>query len=72
MSNMKKVTKNNLLTLVNWKKEYINKKEKGIEDKLLLSNINDYVENVVNKDKSYYKKLLECRFDNETLEFLIY
>lgn len=71
MSSMKKVTKNNLLVLVEWKKEYLQKKEKGIEDKELLSKINNYIDNSINKDSSYYRKLLDYNFDSETLSFLI-
>lgn len=71
MSSMKKVTKNNLLVLVEWKKEYLQKKEKGIEDKELLSKINDYIDNSINKDSSYYRKLLDYNFDSEILSFLI-
>lgn len=71
MSSMKKVTKNNLLVLVEWKKEYLQKKEKGIEDKELLSKINDYIDNSINKDSTYYRKLLDYNFDSEILSFLI-
>lgn len=71
MSSMKKVTKNNLLVLVEWKKEYLQKQEKGIEDKELLSKINNYIDNSINKDSSYYRKLLDYNFDSETLSFLI-
>lgn len=71
MSSMKKVTRNNLLTLCEWKKEYIQKEEKGIKDELLLSNINNYIDNVINKDSSYYGKLREYNFDSNTLDFLM-
>lgn len=71
MSSMKKVTKNNLLVLVEWKKEYLQKQEKGIKDEELLSKINDYIDNSINKDSTYYRKLLDYNFDSETLSFLI-
>lgn len=71
MSEMKKVTKNNLLVLVEWKKEYLQKEEKGIKDEELLSRINNYIDNSINKDSSYYRKLLDFDFDLETLDFLI-
>lgn len=71
MSSMKKVTKNNLLILVEWKKEYLQKQEKGIKDEELLSKINDYIDNSINKDSAYYRKLLDYNFDSETLSFLI-
>lgn len=63
---MKRVTKNNLLKLVDKMKQYEDKK-----DSILLKEINDFIDNVINKDKSYYKKLQSYNFDNETLKYLI-
>jgi len=63
---MKRVTKNNLIKLVGMMTEY-----KISEDKELLKEINDFIENVINKDKSYFKKLQSYDFDNETLKYLI-
>ena len=63
---MKRVTKNNLIKLVDMMTEY-----KISEDKELLKEINDFIENVINKDKSYFKKLQSYGFDNETLKYLI-
>ena len=68
---MKRVTRNNLLKLIDWKKEYIEKKEKGIKDIELLEKINNYIDNVINKDNRYYHKLLEYNFTNEQLEYLL-
>ena len=68
---MKKVTRKNLLKLIDWKKEYIEKKEKGIKDIELLEKINNYIDNVINKDSRYYHKLLEYNFTNEQLEYLL-
>ena len=68
---MKRVTRNNLLKLIDWKKEYIEKKEKGIKDIELLEKINNYIDNVINKDRRYYHKLLEYDFTNEQLEYLL-
>ena len=65
---MKRVTKNNLLKLVQMKKKYI---EDDGQDKELLKQINDFIDNVINKDKSYYSKLKRYDFDNETLEYLM-
>ena len=65
---MKRVTKNNLLILADMKKQYI---ECGRQNKELLKEINDFIENVINKDKSYFKKLQSYDFDNETLKYLI-
>ena len=63
---MKRVTKNNLLKLVDKMKQYEDKK-----DSILLKEINDFIDNVINKDKSYYKKLQSYNFDNETLKYLM-
>ena len=63
---MKRVTRNNLLKLVDKMKQYEDKKDAN-----LLSEINDFIDNVINKDKSYYKKLQSYNFDNETLKYLM-
>lgn len=63
---MKRVTKNNLLKLVDMMKEYNETK-----DKKLLAEVNDFIDNVINKDKRYYTKLSSYDFDNETLEYLM-
>ncbi len=63
---MLRVTKNNLIRLVKLKKEYI---ETG--DKKTLAEINTFIHNVINKDKSYYHKLCQYNFDNKTLKYLL-
>lgn len=63
---MKRVTKNNLIKLVDMKKEYLTTREER-----LLIEINEYIDNVINKDKSYYKKLSSYGFDNEILKYLM-
>lgn len=63
---MKRVTKNNLLKLVDMMKEY---QETKNEDLRII--INDFIENVINKDKSYYSKLSSYNFENEILEYLM-
>ena len=63
---MKRVTKYNLIRLVGMMTEY-----KISQDEELLKEINDFIENVINKDKSYFKKLQSYNFDNETLKYLI-
>ena len=65
---MKKVTRKNLLKLIEMMKEYERQKEK---DKQLLQKVNEYVENVINKDKKYFSKLSKYNFTNEQLEYLI-
>lgn len=59
---MKRVTKNNLLKLVKMKKEYIKTGEEH-----LIADINEYI----NKDKRYYRKLQSYEFDEETIKYLM-
>ena len=63
---MKRVTKNNLLKLVDMMKEY-----QETENEKLKITINDFIENVINKDKKYYSKLKSFNFDNEIIKHLI-
>lgn len=63
---MKRVTKNNLIRLVEMKRKY-----KETEDEQLLIKINEYIENTINKDKKYYNKLSSYQFDGETIKYLI-
>lgn len=63
---MEKVTKKGLEKLIDLKKGYLQTK-----DKKTLAKINNYIENVINKDKHYYKKLSKYNFSNEDLTFLL-
>lgn len=63
---MKRVTRNNLLKLVDMMKEY---QETKNEDLKII--INDFIKNVINKDKYYFKKLKSYNFNNEILEHLM-
>lgn len=63
---MKKVTRNNLIKLVDIMKEY-----QETENEKLKIIINDFIENVINKDKKYYSKLKSYNFDNEIIKYLI-
>lgn len=65
---MKRVTRSNLLKLIEMMREYEEQKEK---DNQLLQQINDYIDNVINKDKSYYSKLSKYNLTNEQLKYLI-
>ena len=65
---MKRVTRNNLLKLIDMMKEYEEQKEKN---KQLLQQINDYIDNVINKDKRYYSKLSKYNFTNKQLKYLL-
>ena len=63
---MKRVTKNNLIKLVELEKQYENNK-----DAKILKEINDFIDNVINKDKKYYSKLSSYDFDEETKKYLV-
>ena len=63
---MKQVTKNNLLKLVDMMKEYQETKNADLKNI-----INDFIENVINKDKHYFNKLKSYNFKNEILEYLM-
>ena len=65
---MKRVTRNNLLLFIEWKKEYINSEKK---DTTLLTKINNYIVNVINKDDKYYRKLYDFGFTNNELKYLM-
>ena len=65
---MKRVTRKNLLKLIEMMKEYEEQREK---DRQLLQEINEFIENVINKDKKYFSKLSKYNFTNEQLEYLI-
>lgn len=63
---MKRVTKNNLIKLVEMKKAHSEKPNAE-----LLKEINDFIDNVINKDDRYYSKLSSYGFDNEMLGYLL-
>ena len=63
---MKRVTRNNLIKLVDMMKEY---QENESENLKMI--INDFIENTINKDKHYFKKLGSYNFENEILEYLL-
>lgn len=65
-SKMKRVTKNNLLILLDWIKDY--EKNKDAE---LLKDINNFINNVINNDDRYYNKLDSYDFNNDQLKYLI-
>lgn len=65
---MKRVTKNNLLKFVEMVKTYQEQEEK---DTNLLEQINQFIDEVINKDKHYFKKLYSYNFTEEELQFLL-
>lgn len=64
-SEMKRVTKQNLLRFVEMKKEYL---KEPTEKKL--KEINLFVE-VINNDKHYFSKLKSYNFENDVLNYLM-
>ena len=65
---MKKVTRKNLLKLIEMMREYEEQKEK---DKQLLQRINEFIDEVINKDRNYYSKLNKYNFTTEQLKYLL-
>lgn len=63
---MKKVTRNNLIRLVYMKKNY---QKTGNQE--MLEKINNFTENVINKDKRYYHKLKSYDLPSEMLAYLV-
>ncbi len=63
---MKKITKNNLLKYIELKKEYLETKNES-----LLMIINQFTDEVINRDKRYYLKLSKYNFSREELKFLM-
>ena len=63
---MKRVTRNNLLVLISWIEQYNEQ-----EDDQLKKDINNFIDNVINKDKRYYNKLMDYDFNNDQLKYLI-
>ena len=63
---MKRITKNNLLKLVDMMEKYQETKNQKLKNM-----INDFINNVINKDRKYYSKLKNYNFDNETLKYLM-
>lgn len=63
---MKKVTRNNLIRLVEMKKKYLK-----TNDQELLKEINFYIDEVINKDNHYYRKLSSYKFSSEMLNYLM-
>lgn len=53
--------------------KYIEMKQKYLEtlDESLLNEINNFTEQVINKDKNYYRKIYSYQFSNEQLKYCI-
>lgn len=60
---MKRVTKKNMLKYLEMRKEY-----KKTRNPKLLKEINNFIDNVINKDKHYYSKLKSYNFTKEQIK----
>lgn len=60
---MKSVTKKNMLKYLEMRQEY-----KKTRNPKLLKQINKFIDNVINKDKHYYRKLKSYNFTREQIE----
>jgi len=63
---MKRITKNNILRYIDMKKEY-----EKTQDSLLLQEINNFTNDVINKDKHYYHKLYSYNLSEEQLHYCL-
>lgn len=64
---MKRVTKNNILKYIQFKKEYEIKK-----DSKVLEEINRFTNEVINKDKKYFSKIYSYSLDKKDLIYVIF
>lgn len=64
---MKRVTKNNILKLIKMKQKYLE-----TQDKKLLAEINNFIENVMNKDSRLFHKLTTYNLSKEEIEILFF
>lgn len=62
---MKRITKNNILKLIDLKLQYKEKPEES-----LLQEINIFIDEVINKDKRFYSKIQKFNLSEEQLEIL--
>lgn len=60
------VTKNGVLKFLKWCKQYEVKPTKNLKTK-----INNYIKNVINKDKRYYSKISSYNLNVDDLKYLL-
>ena len=53
------------------KKIEIENERNTLSNKEFLNIINDFIDNLINKDKRYYSKLKSYNFNNEILKYLM-
>lgn len=69
---MTKVSKESMEHYIQLRKEYAEKKQKGINDELLFQICENFIVNVINKDKEYYSKLSMYGFSNDDLMYCLW
>ena len=78
MKKLKEVTKENMQIFIALRKKYYElkdedkTKEADAEMQEIFEVIEDFIVNVINKDKLYYSKLSEYGFSNEDLRYCKY
>lgn len=78
MKKLNKVTKENMQAFIALRKKYYEledkdkTKETDTEMQEIFEIIEDFIVNVINKDKLYYSKLSEYGFSNEDLRYCMY
>lgn len=78
MIKLKEVTKENMQTFITLRKKYYElededkTKETDAEMQEIFEVIEDFIVNVINKDKLYYSKLSEYGFSNKDLRYCMY
>ena len=78
MKKLKEVTKENMQIFIALRKNYYElkdedkTKETDAEMQEIFEIIEDFIVNVINKDKLYYSKLSEYGFSNEDLRYCMY
>lgn len=60
------ITKNGVLQFIKWRKQYEVKPTKNLKTK-----INNYIDNVINKDKYYYSKISSYGINENDLKYLL-
>lgn len=60
------ITKSGVLKFIEWRKQYEAKPTKNLKTK-----INNYIENVINKDKRYYSKISSYNLNVDDLKYLL-
>lgn len=72
VSNFNEVTKENMQKFIELRKEYYQLLDEGVNDKDLFQTIENFIVDVINKDKEYYSKLSTYGFSNEDLRYCMY